>query len=165
MFQAFIIYYTCVHMFCTDGAANKYGQEYGFWMAGQIAYGCIIIKVNAVLLVKSYMHFWLNILLVALMILSYYVFFGLMAATAHVPTMYCLFSQALGQPIAQVVMAFNLALAVAIELAFKLTMKIREIDADVANPRVKAYSTHEARMMEIKDMLKDGKVNLQGGPF
>ena len=73
--QAFIVYYTAVRVLGTAEVTNAVGQDSGLWVAGDAAYGCIVLKANMVLFVKSYIHHGFSIGLFALMLSGYFVFF------------------------------------------------------------------------------------------
>ena len=48
--QAFIIYFSCLRVFFTPGVTIN-GKDQGFWVGGHVAYLCITIKTNVVLMV------------------------------------------------------------------------------------------------------------------
>jgi hypothetical protein len=81
-----------------------------------------------ILLVRSNIFSWINILFISLMIAAYYVFFALlnMAGMGIVPTLYHLFDQTLGQGICQIILFFNILLSVCYEFANKLKISMDE---------------------------------------
>jgi len=77
LLQAATIYVSCMLFMMAVGASNVLGQNYGFWMPGEVAYGCVIINVNMVLLVRSYIHFPISWLVIVVMIGNYFLFFAI----------------------------------------------------------------------------------------
>jgi Na+/proline symporter len=68
------------------------GKELGFWMAGHVVYGICVIVANLVIAVKFNIHHHFSIFLIALMIIAYFFFFGLMALSQAFREVYCLFA-------------------------------------------------------------------------
>ena len=81
-----------------------------------------------VLFVKSYIHHGFSLGLFALMLSGYFVFFLIESQFSWIPTIYCVFSETLGQPIVWVIFLFAILTTSAFELAYKLYNKGEEDD-------------------------------------
>ena len=117
--QAFIIYFSCVLVLNDVAVKNGMGQDQGFWLAGHVAYGCIIIKVNVMLQAKANIHFWLSVMWFVLMVAAYFVFFAIESELSFLPDIYMLCGQALSQPIVWIIFMLNASTSFLFEMSVK----------------------------------------------
>jgi hypothetical protein len=95
------------------------GLDQGFWLAGHVAYGCIIIKVNVMLQSKANIHFWLSVMWFVLMVAAYFVFFAIESELSFLPEIYLLCGQTLGQPIVWIIFMLNASTSFLFEMSVK----------------------------------------------
>lgn len=78
---AYSLWHACVVYFTVYYALSEYrtsaanGKEIGMWIAGVSCYGSCVYVVNALLAMKFHIHHTAGVILIALSVISYIIFF------------------------------------------------------------------------------------------
>ena len=99
-------------------------------MAGHVVYGVCVIVANLVIFVKSNIHHYFSVLCISLMIIAYFLFYGVMAATGTFDEVYVLFAQTFNEGIVWNVIFLSVLLSTAFELVLKYQEKLDELFPD-----------------------------------
>ena len=79
MWHASIIYMICLWSIDNVDTEMSNGMGIGFWFAGHIVYGSCVIVANWQILHKFNIHDGYNLIPISLMIIAFFLFFGIMS--------------------------------------------------------------------------------------